>query len=95
MGFDLLILMIQMVARPIFSEIHFIFVSNFRDKALVFARDFGQEFFSESIFSIVVPGIVVVLVVAAVTIGRRAGKKYNYPLCGQQFHNENRFFFPL
>ena len=66
-----------MVARSFSSEIHPIFVPNSREKASVFARDFGQELFfsdSEWTFSMVVFGIVVVVVVAVVT-GRRVKKK--------------------
>ena len=87
-----------MVARPFFLKFtpsllrisvrNFQFLAAFLVKKLIFPE-------SESIFSIVVFGVVVVVVVAVLLFytGRHAGKKYNYLLCGQQYYSEGKFFF--
>ena len=84
-----------MVARPFFLLEFTPFllqipVKKFQFLPAILVKIFFSDF--EWIFSMVVFGIVVVVVVVTVTIGRRAGKKYIYPPCGQQFHSENIFF---
>ena len=81
------------MARPFFFfEIHPIFVSNFREKVLIFARDFGQDFFFPNQFfqwlfsvssssSLPLPPAVV------------QKKNYIYLPCGQLYHHENKLFF--
>ena len=70
------------MARPFSFEIHPIFVPNSREKALILARDFGQElfFFRIDFFDGRRSrrrrrGWIAVTVVVAAATGRRAGKK--------------------